>query len=143
MTTSMVGSEVGGGLTMRGRPSQKGVSPYFPTKRDTHTGSPDAGSFPQTSHSGAASSGARALEVVITADAINDAANHAVSGVAITNIGPIADFNASSSDLQGNPPPSSIPGQSVNGVRSKVSILAHGGPFPTTVSSGKHIDKEI
>ena len=87
-----------------------------------------------------ASSSARASEVVITVDAINDAAVHVNYGVAATNIGLIVESGASSSDLEGTAPPSSILGRSDNGVCSKVSILAHSGPFSMTVSLGKHVD---
>ena len=96
-----------------------------------------------------ASSGARSSKVVTTTDAFNVVAAHAIYGIAVTTFGLVAESGASSSnlvgtgasssDLVGTAPPSSNPGRLANGVHPKVS-LAHGGPLPTTASSGKHDD---
>ena len=104
MTITMAGSKVRGCLTTRGRPSEKGLSPSLPQKRDA-----DVGSLLPSGHRGAASSSAcyhrglnRASNVdnATTADAIIAAAVNADSGVAVNNIAA-----AISSDLQGISPP--------------------------------------
>ena len=133
MTNSVVGTGVSGGLTTRGRPSQKGDSQCWAAKKDTHTESLDSGEVFQYEQSGVASPGARSSEDVTTTDASNVVAAHADSGVAGSINGTVTDPGASSSDLVGSAPPSSNPGRPAIGALPKVS-LGHGGPLPTSAS---------
>ena len=136
----MVGTGVSGGLTTRGRPSQRGDSQFWAPKKDTCTESLESGDF-QYEHSGVASTGARSSEVVTITDAFNDAAAHADPGVAGPISGTVVNFGASSLDLVGFTPPSSNSGCSSIEDHPKVP-LGHGGLLPTSASSGKHGERE-
>ena len=142
MTNKVVGTGVGGELTTRGRPSQKEDLHCLDPKKGTHFDSLQNGKFLQSGHSGVALSGVRTSEVVTTADAVNDVAAQADSGVVGSIIGSIAVSGASSSDLQDINPLQSYPGRSANGAGPKV-FLSHGESSLTSASSGKHEDREL